>query len=104
MRAVIYNKYGSPDVLVFQEIAKPDLTDDGVLVRVRAASINPLDWYTMTGTPYVGRVLNPQATVVIAGAPKGNSLLDPLGHIFKLRVAALRSSQICPGVVDKSDF
>ena len=56
MRAVIRNKYGSPDVLEFQEIAKPDLTDDVVLVRVRTASINPLDWYTMTGTPYVGRV------------------------------------------------
>jgi len=56
MKAVVRNKYGSPDVLEFQEIAKPDLTDDGVLVRVRAASINPLDWYTMTGTPYVGRM------------------------------------------------
>lgn len=56
MRAVVRNKYGSPDVLEFQEIAKPDLTDDVVLVRVRTASINPLDWYTMTGTPYVGRV------------------------------------------------
>jgi len=56
MRAVVRNKYGSPDVLEFQEIAKPDLTDEVVLVRVRAASINPLDWYTMTGTPYVGRL------------------------------------------------
>ena len=56
MRAVVRNKYGAPNVLEFQEIAKPDLTDDVVLVRVRAVSINPLDWYTMTGTPYVGRI------------------------------------------------
>lgn len=55
MRAVVRNTYGSPDVLELQEIEKPDLTDDGVLVRVRAASINPADWYTLTGTPYVGR-------------------------------------------------
>lgn len=56
MRAVVRNRYGSPDLLEFQEIAKPDLTDDGVLVRVRAASINPADWYTLTGRPYIARI------------------------------------------------
>jgi NADPH:quinone reductase-like Zn-dependent oxidoreductase len=39
------------------------------------------------------RVLNPQATLVIVGAPKGNRLIGPLSHIVKLRLAALRSSQ-----------
>jgi NADPH:quinone reductase-like Zn-dependent oxidoreductase len=56
MRAIVRNTYGSPDVLELQEIDKPDLADDCVLVRVRAASINPADWYGMTGRPYVGRV------------------------------------------------
>ncbi|MEO5975467.1 MAG: NAD(P)-dependent alcohol dehydrogenase [Ilumatobacteraceae bacterium] len=56
MRAVVRNTYGSPDVLEFQEIDKPDLTDDGVLVRVHSASINPADLYTLTGTPLVARV------------------------------------------------
>jgi NADPH:quinone reductase-like Zn-dependent oxidoreductase len=55
MKAVVRNRYGAEEVLELQEIDKPDLTDDGVLVRVRAASINPADWYGMTGTPYVGR-------------------------------------------------
>ena len=55
MRAVVRNTYGSPDVLEIQEIDKPELTDDGVLVRVRAASINPADWYGLTGRPYVAR-------------------------------------------------
>lgn len=55
MRAVVRNTYGSPDVLEIQEIDKPELTDDGVMVRVRAASINPADWYTLTGKPYVAR-------------------------------------------------
>jgi NADPH:quinone reductase-like Zn-dependent oxidoreductase len=41
--------------LEFEEIDRPDLTDDGVLVRVRAASINPADLYTLTGKPYVAR-------------------------------------------------
>ena len=56
MKAVVRNTYGSPDVLEVQEIEKPDLADDCVLVRVRAAAINPADWYGMTGRPYVGRV------------------------------------------------
>jgi NADPH:quinone reductase-like Zn-dependent oxidoreductase len=55
MRAVVHNTYGSPDVLELQEIEKPDVTDDGVLVRVHAASVNRVDWYALTGTPWVGR-------------------------------------------------
>jgi NADPH:quinone reductase-like Zn-dependent oxidoreductase len=39
------------------------------------------------------RVLNPQATLVMVGAPKGNRLIGPLSHIVKVRLAALRSSQ-----------
>jgi NADPH:quinone reductase-like Zn-dependent oxidoreductase len=55
MRAIVRSAYGSPDVLELQEIDKPGAKDDEVLVRVRAASVNPADWYSMTGTPYVGR-------------------------------------------------
>nr|MDQ3737193.1 NAD(P)-dependent alcohol dehydrogenase [Actinomycetota bacterium] len=39
------------------------------------------------------RILNPQATLVIVGAPKGNAVIGPLSHIVKVRLAALRSSQ-----------
>jgi NADPH:quinone reductase-like Zn-dependent oxidoreductase len=39
------------------------------------------------------RVLNPQATLVLVGAPKGNRLMGPLGHIVRVRVASLRASQ-----------
>ncbi len=55
MRAIVHNTYGSPDVLELQEIEQPDLTDDTVLVRVRAVSINPADWYGMTGRPKLAR-------------------------------------------------
>jgi len=55
MRAVVRNTYGSADVLELKEIDKPELVNDGVLVRVRAASINPADWYGLTGGPYVAR-------------------------------------------------
>jgi NADPH:quinone reductase-like Zn-dependent oxidoreductase len=54
MKAVICDTYGSPDVLKLREIEKPELTDDGVLVRVHAASVNRGDWYTTAGL-YVAR-------------------------------------------------
>jgi len=49
MKAVVYHSYGSPDVLKVEEVEKPVLSDDGVLVRVHASSVNPVDWYGMTG-------------------------------------------------------
>jgi NADPH:quinone reductase-like Zn-dependent oxidoreductase len=54
MKAIIRDTYGSPDVLKLREIEKPELTDDGVLVRVHAASVNRGDWYTVAGM-YVAR-------------------------------------------------
>jgi NADPH:quinone reductase-like Zn-dependent oxidoreductase len=56
MKAVVRNRFGSPDVLELQDIDKPEVTDDGVLVRVRAASVNPADWYGVSGTPLVARM------------------------------------------------
>ena len=56
MRAVVRHRYGSPDVLELREVERPELTDDGVLVRVRAASVNPADWHDMTGTPLLARM------------------------------------------------
>ena len=49
MKAIVHHKYGSPDVLELQDIDKPVAADGEVLVRVRAASINILDWYGITG-------------------------------------------------------
>jgi NADPH:quinone reductase-like Zn-dependent oxidoreductase len=56
MRAVIRKQYSSPDALKVEEIDKPDVTDNGVLVRVRAASVNRADWYALTGTPQLARM------------------------------------------------
>jgi NADPH:quinone reductase-like Zn-dependent oxidoreductase len=55
MRAVVRDEYGSPDVLKLEDVEQPELTDDGVLVRVRTASVNRVDWYDLTGTPWVAR-------------------------------------------------
>ena len=56
MKAITYTKYGPPDVLQFTEVAKPTPKDNEVLIRIRAASVNPLDWHYMRGTPYVVRI------------------------------------------------
>jgi NADPH:quinone reductase-like Zn-dependent oxidoreductase len=57
MRAIVYHEYGSPDVLELRDIDEPVVTDDGVLVRVHAASVNPYDWHFMRGTPYLVRLM-----------------------------------------------
>jgi NADPH:quinone reductase-like Zn-dependent oxidoreductase len=57
MKAIVYHSYGSPDVLRCQEIEKPTAGDNEVLIKVRAASVNPADWHFMRGTPYIARIL-----------------------------------------------
>ncbi len=51
MQAIVYRRYGSPDVLELQEIPKPTPTEDQVLIRVHAAAANPYDWHFLRGTP-----------------------------------------------------
>ncbi len=55
MRAVVYRRYGSPDVLQLEEVPKPAVKDGDVLVRVHAAAVNPLDWHLLRGKPYIVR-------------------------------------------------
>lgn len=55
MKAIVFYKYGSPDVLKLEEIDKPEVKDNQVLVRVHAASVNPVDWHRMRGLPYIVR-------------------------------------------------
>jgi NADPH:quinone reductase-like Zn-dependent oxidoreductase len=56
MKAIVYHNYGSPDVLRCEELEKPTAADNEVLIRVRAASVNPLDWRLMSGRPYIARL------------------------------------------------
>src|SRR5688500_16790842 len=56
MRAVVFCEFGPPEVLSVESIEKPVPDDDQVLIRIRAAAINPVDWHFMRGTPYIGRM------------------------------------------------
>ena len=67
MKAIVCRKPGSPDVLTLEEIERPVVPDDGVLVRVQASSVNPVDFFSLSGMAYVSRtlrVLKPKRAVL----------------------------------------
>jgi NADPH:quinone reductase-like Zn-dependent oxidoreductase len=68
MKAMVYTKYGLPDVLQLKEVAKPYPKDNEVLIKVQAASINDWDWGLLQGTPFANRLqfglLKPQKQIL----------------------------------------
>jgi NADPH:quinone reductase-like Zn-dependent oxidoreductase len=71
MKAIRFGRYGSADVLEVRDVDVPAVGDDELLVRVRAASVNPLDWHFMRGMPYVVRLM--------AGLPRPKASARKLG-------------------------
>jgi NADPH:quinone reductase-like Zn-dependent oxidoreductase len=59
MKAVVYTRYGSPDVLRLTDVEKPVPRDDEVLVKVRAVSLNRSDWEALWGKPLYARIGGP---------------------------------------------
>lgn len=57
MKAIYYNRYGSPDVLQLKEMKQPNPKDDEVLIKVQASSINDWDWGLLRGKPFINKVL-----------------------------------------------
>src|SRR5713101_1315994 len=57
MKAIVYHEYGSADVLNYEEIEKPVPKPHEVLIKVTAASVNPLDWRLMKGEPRALRIM-----------------------------------------------
>jgi len=68
MKAIVYEKYGPPEVLQLKEVEKPTPSDDEVLVKVHAASVNRADWGFVRGKPFVVRLwsglLKPKNTIL----------------------------------------
>lgn len=57
MKAVAQSAYGGPEKLAVADVPRPDVAPDRVLVRVRAASVNPVDWHFLRGDPFVVRIV-----------------------------------------------
>jgi NADPH:quinone reductase-like Zn-dependent oxidoreductase len=57
LKAIVQNGYGSTDVLKLEEVDKPALKDDEVLLRIKAASVNAGDFFTMKGSPWLVRFM-----------------------------------------------
>ena len=58
VQAIMYCDYGTAEVLKLEPIEKPVPADDQILVKVAAAAVNPLDWHTMRGSPYLMRLMS----------------------------------------------
>ena len=56
MKAIVYERYGPPDVLQLKDVATPTPKSNDVLVKIHAASVNPADWHFIRGTPFVMRM------------------------------------------------
>ena len=109
MKAVVYTNYGSPDVLEIRNIKKPIPNDDQVLVKVRAASLNPLDWHYMEGTPYMIRAMgaglrkpkSPRLGVDLAGTVeavgKNVTQFKPGDEVFGTGHGAAFAEYVCAG-------
>ena len=100
MKAIVRERYGSPDVLKLRDIDRPVVDDDGVLVRVRAASINAYDWHMMRGSPSLVRLMaglrKPKSTAMgvdlageVEAVGKNVTEFRPGDEVFGQRVGAL---------------
>jgi len=92
MKAIVQDGYGSADVLQLREIERPILTDDLVLVRVRAASVNALDWHAVHGGRLVGVIgfLLRQKSILVRGADEAIAIAKrwPTGGMVEVRPVA----------------
>ena len=68
MKAIVQVRYGSPEGLELREVEKPTIGDDGVLVRVRAASVNAMDWHFMKRLPHLIAALLRMPRTSVRGA------------------------------------
>jgi NADPH:quinone reductase-like Zn-dependent oxidoreductase len=105
MKAAVYSRYGSPDVLQIKDVETPVPRDNEVLIKVRAASVNPLDGGLIKGMPYLIRLLfglrKPNDTrlgVDVAGqveaAGRNVSQFKPADEVFGVCISDPQASAV----------
>ena len=58
MKAVVYSKYGPPEVLKLQEIEKPVVNENEVLIKIHATTVTPMDWKFRSGKIFLARLMS----------------------------------------------
>jgi NADPH:quinone reductase-like Zn-dependent oxidoreductase len=108
MKAVVYQCYGSPDEVVeYTEVSKPVPAEGEMLVRVKAAAVNPLDWHYIRGTPYFMRLFaglgapdDPKLGVdfsgVVEAVGEGVERFQPGDEVFGARSGAFAEYVLIP--------
>lgn len=89
MKAIVYHDYGSADVLKLEDVERPVPKDNEVRIKVRAASVNPLDWRMMRGTPKIARVVG-----TLMGINIGRPGVDVAGEV---EAVGAKVTQFKPG-------
>ena len=93
MKAIVYEKYGSPDVLELKDVEKPVPRDNEVLIRIKASSVNFADWGCLRGEPFLVRlwsgffkpknkILGGDIAGIVESAGKDASLFSPGDEVF----------------------
>jgi NADPH:quinone reductase-like Zn-dependent oxidoreductase len=103
MKAIVQERFGSPDVLRLVEIERPDIGPGEVLVRVRAAALNPYDWHMLRGDPMIARLIPKAVGVTRPRNPVAG--LDAAGVVDRVGagVSGLQQGDevlgFCPGAL-----
>jgi hypothetical protein len=94
VKAIVQDRFGPPDVLRLSDTGLPEAGPDDVLVRVRAAALNPADWHILRGDPLVARLMGvgltrPKARVagICASRPAANHI-ESVAHVADLSAPA----------------
>lgn len=90
MKAAVYTRYGPPDVVQITDVEKPVPNDDEVLIKVRAASVNPLDWHLMRGKPLFARLM-------IGGLRKPKTTRPGVDVAGRVEAVGINVTQFKPG-------
>ena len=109
MKAITYQRYGGPEVLQLQEVDAPAVDESSVLVRVRAAAVNPYDWHFMRGEPYFMRLmfglrapkrhsLGVDFSGVVEAAGSAVTDFAPGDEVYGMADGAFAESVACPAV------
>ena len=89
MKAIVYHNYGSPDVLKLEEVEKPTPSDNEVLIKVQAASVNPQDWHLMRADPFLVRLM--------AGLLRPKNIILGVDVAGRVEAVGLNVKQLQPG-------